>query len=152
MEVFKTKEINAYLDLQPADKKETLMRLMDLFDSHLPLGFAKTYQYKMITYVVPLETYPKGYLNDSKTPLPFISIAAQKNHLAIYHMGLYGQAELYDWFISEYRKHTDLRLDMGKSCIRFKNLKKIPYELIKELATKMSVSDFILIAEKRFKK
>ena len=96
----------------------------------------------MPSYVVPLKTYPKGYHCDTKLPLPFLSIAAQKNFIALYHMGLYANKELYEWFVAEYPKHCKSKLDAGKSCIRFKKTDDIPYELIKELIKKMNVFGF----------
>lgn len=97
----------------------------------------------MPTFVVPLNTYPKGYLNRTDEPLPFISIGVQKNHIALYHMGLYGMEELKEWFEREYAKRVPTKLNMGKSCIRFTNTKTIPYDLIGELSEKVTVKEWI---------
>jgi len=97
----------------------------------------------MIGYVVPHAIYPKGYHCSPHLPLPFVSIAAQKNFIALYHMGIYAQPELLNWFVQEYPKHVSAKLDMGKSCIRFKKIDNIPFQLIAELMKKMSVQDWI---------
>ncbi|MEM6298336.1 MAG: DUF1801 domain-containing protein [Bacteroidota bacterium] len=110
---------------------------------NLPEGFTETISYGMIGYVVPHELYPSGYHCDPKQPLPFMSIASQKSHIALYHMGIYANDELLDWFVEEYPKHMKTKLNMGKSCIRFTNPKKIPYDLLGQLVKKMSVKDWI---------
>jgi hypothetical protein len=103
----------------------------------------------MIGFVVPHATYPNGYHVDSKLPLPYINIASQKNFVALYHMGLYADEKLLDWFVGEYPNHSKRKLDMGKSCIRFKNVDHIPYELITELAKKQSPEQWIKLYESR---
>ena len=108
--------------------------------------------YGMIGYCVPHSIYPKGYHCDPKQPLPFANIASQKNFIAFYHMGLYGSPELLKWFITEYPKHTSAKLDMGKSCVRFKKMDQIPFKLIGELMKKISVKDWIEFFETRFQK
>ena len=97
----------------------------------------------MIGYVVPHSKYPNGYHCDPKLPLPFINIASQKNFVALYHSGVYAKKELFDWFVTEYPKHAKYKLDMGKSCVRFKKMNDIPYDLIAELATKFTVEEWI---------
>jgi Domain of unknown function (DU1801) len=109
---------------------------------NLPDGLSEVIQHGMISYVVPLSTYPAGYLGDPKIPLPFISIASQKNHISIYHMGLYMREDLLNWFRYEYSK-TGSKLDMGKSCVRFRKLDRIPYPLIGELVKRMNTTDWI---------
>ena len=94
-------------------------------------------------YVVPHSLYPAGYHCNPSDPLPFMSIASQKNFVALYHMGIYADPELLAWFEAEYPKHSKTKLKMGKSCIRFKNLKNIPYDLIAELVTKMPPEKWI---------
>jgi uncharacterized protein YdhG (YjbR/CyaY superfamily) len=135
-----------YLDQLPEDRKEAMTKLRKTIRVNLPAGFSEVIQYGMISYVVPLSTYPKGYLGDPKTPLPFISIASQKNYISLYHMGLYSRKDLLDWFTEEYSK-LGSKLDMGKSCIRFKRIDKIPYPLIGDLVTRMTLSEWIRIYE-----
>lgn len=101
----------------------------------------------MIGYVVPHSLYPPGYHVNPTLPLPFINIASQKNYIAMYHMGLYANKQLLDWFVAEYPKHSPRKLDMGKSCIRFKNMETIPYDLIGELCTKMTIENWITMHE-----
>ena len=106
----------------------------------------------MIGYVVPFSLYPKGYHCNTKLPLPFLNLAAQKNFIAVYHMGIYANPELLKWFTDEFPKHSKLKLDMGKGCLRFKNVNQIPYALIGELATKIEVADWISTYESHFVK
>lgn len=107
--------------------------------------------YGMIAYVVPHSIYPKGYHCNTKLPLPFMSFASQKNSVNFYHMGIYAKPELLNWFTSEYTKHCTSKLDMGKSCMRFKKIEQIPFELIGQLVQKMSVEDWIKCYEANFK-
>ncbi|MBE0637097.1 MAG: DUF1801 domain-containing protein [Bacteroidales bacterium] len=140
-----------YIEQLPEDRKAAFTRLRKIILQNLPDGFVETMSYGMIGYVVPHSVYQPGYHCDTKLPLPFMSIASQKNYVAIYHMGMYAEKELLDWFIANYPKHTAARLDLGKSCIRFKKPDQIPYELIGELAGKMSVAKWIEIYEKNIK-
>ena len=105
----------------------------------------------MIGYVVPHSIYPDGYHCDPKLPLPLMNLASQKNFIAVYNMAIYAKKEIYDWFVSEYPKHCKRKLDMGKSCIRFKYLDDIPYELIGELASKITVDEWINYYESAIK-
>jgi hypothetical protein len=125
------------------DHQEAISKLVDIFRKNLPDGFQEGMQYDMISFFVPHDVYPKGYHVDSNQPLPFISIGSQKNHISIYHMGLYMDKDLNDWFVSAYQSLNLNKLDMGKSCIRFKNPNKIPFDLIRELSRKMSVKAYI---------
>lgn len=108
--------------------------------------------YGMIGWVVPFKTYPAGYHCDPKMPLPFISLASQKNYIALYHMGLYSNKKLLEWFTSEWKKREPKKLDMGKSCIRFKKVDEIPFELIGKLATKMTPKQWIETYESTMKR
>lgn len=103
-------------------------------------------------YVVPHEIYPAGYHCDPKLPLPFVAIASQKNFIAFYHMGIYAIPELQKWFTTEFPKHSTAKLDMGKSCIRFKKPEHIPYQLLGELIKKLPVKDWIKVYEENIKK
>jgi hypothetical protein len=120
--------------------------------ANLPSGFAEIMSSGMISYVVPHTVYPNGYHCDPKQPLPFISIASQKNFVAVYHMGLYADPELLAWFTTEHQKQTPQKLDMGKSCIRFKKIDQIPYELIGALAAKSTPQQWIATYERMHKK
>lgn len=136
------KNVDQYLNELPADRIEAMVKLRKICLKELK-GFEETMGYGMISYVVPLKTFPKGYHTTPNTPLPFLSIASQKNFIAFYHMGLYGSKELLDWFVSEYPKHSKTKLDMGKSCVRFKKVNEIPYTLLQELLQKLSLADYV---------
>jgi len=132
-----------YLDELPADRKAAVAALRDTIVKNLPKGFREGMAYGMPAYGVPHDVYPAGYHCDPKLPLPFLSIASQKNFIALYHMGLYADKELLEWFTAEYPKHAKYKLDMGKSCVRFKKTDAIPYDLIAELCTKVSADRWI---------
>ena len=142
----------AYIDQLPADRKEAITVLRRTILENLPSGFTETMSYGMIGYVVPHSIYPGGYHADPSKPLPFINIASQKNFVAIYHMGLYTDKELLKWFTEEYGKYTNTKLDMGKSCIRFKKAEQIPYKLIGELVAKITPREWIKIYETELKR
>jgi uncharacterized protein YdhG (YjbR/CyaY superfamily) len=141
-----------YLSELPEDRKEAMLKLRNAIKENLPQGFEEVISYGMLGYVVPHSIYPSGYHCDPKLPLPFINLASQKNFIALYHMGIYADKNLESWFVSEYPKHVKSKLDMGKSCIRFKKMDDIPFDFIGELAAKVSVEDWILNYEKAFKK
>lgn len=141
-----------YIDQLPHDRQQAISRLRTVIQENLPEGFEERIQYDMISYVVPHTTYPGGYHCDPKQPLPFLSIASQKNFVALYHMGIYSDQKLLDWFVAEYPKHCSTRLDMGKSCIRFKKMDQIPYTLIGQLAKQMTPEEWISLYESRLKR
>jgi len=142
----------AYIEQLTEERKEAFRKLREVILDNLPEGFEETMNYGMIGYVVPHEVYPPGYHVDPKLPLPFISIASQKNYIALYHHGIYSDKKLLDWFTNAYPKHSDTRLDMGKSCIRFRKAGEIPFGLIGKLAGKMSAQSWITAYEKAIKK
>ena len=141
---FKSKTILEYISQLTEDRKEPISKLRNIINQNIDRGFSEEINYGMIGWVVPHSLYPNGYHCDPKLPLPFMSIASQKHFIAIYHMGVYANPKLLEWFISEYPKHSSTKLDMGKSCIRFKKIENIPYNLIGELVTKMSANDWIM--------
>jgi uncharacterized protein YdhG (YjbR/CyaY superfamily) len=140
----------AYVDSLPEERKVVIEKMRQTIKKTLPKGFEEVMCYGMLGYVVPHTLYPKGYHCDPKLPLSFISLASQKNFVALYHMGIYANPKLLDWFVGEFPKHSKSKLDMGKSCIRFKKMNDIPYELISELASKMTVQDWIDCYESAF--
>ncbi len=142
----------AYISALPQERKDAVSKLRKVILTNLPNGFTETMGYGMLGYVVPHSIYPDGYHCDPKTPLPFMSVASQNNFIAVYHMGVYAHKELYDWFVNEYPKYSNRKLDMGKSCIRFKKIDEIPYKLIGELASKMTTEKWIEIYETAIKK
>lgn len=141
-----------YLNQLPPERKEAVEKLRSVILENLPQGFEETMNYGMIGYVVPQSVYPDGYHCDPKLPLPFMNIASQKNFVALYHMGIYANKDLLDWFTEQYPNHCPTKLDMGKSCIRFKKVELIPYDLIGELVQKMTSEDWIDIYENNIKK
>jgi uncharacterized protein YdhG (YjbR/CyaY superfamily) len=144
--------VAAYLEEIPEERKEAFFKLRDTILTNIPKGFSEQLSYGSLGYVVPHSIYPKGYHCDPKLPLPFIALASQKNFIALYHMGVYANPELLNWFVSEYPKHSAQKLDMGKSCIRFKKMDRIPFDLIAALVQKMSVQEWINCYESQFKK
>ena len=144
--------VEAYIHELSEDRKDAIEKLRKVIKKNLPKGFIEEMCYGMIGYCVPHSKYPKGYHCKPEQALPFINIASQKNFIALYHMGLYADPKLYDWFAKEYISRVKGKLDMGKSCIRFKKPELIPFELIGELATKMTTDDWIACYEKSFVK
>ena len=144
--------IKDYLHSIPNDRKKPIIKLINIIQQNIPKGFKKVMNYGMPSFVIPHSIYPNGYHCDTSLPLPFIGVSNQKSSISIYHMGLYSDTELLNWFKSEYPKHSNTKLDIGKSCIRFRNSNKIPYELIGVLSTKMTVKKWINIYEKNIKK
>ena len=141
-----------YLAELPAERRQAVEALRQTVLRHLPPGFEETMAYGMLAYVVPHSLYPAGYHCDPKQPLPFVSIASQKKSINLYHMGIYALPELLQWFQQEYPKHSKAKLDMGKSCIRFKKTEQIPHELLAELMRKVSPEEWIRTYETRFRR
>jgi hypothetical protein len=144
--------VEAYLEVIPEERKEPIRLLRETILKNLPKGFEEAFGYGMIGYVVPHSLYPDGYHCDPRQPLPFMGFASQKNFISFYHMGIYADAELLKWFQEEYAKVSKTKLDMGKSCIRFKKPDQMPLELIGKLVKKMKPSDWIKLYEQAFKK
>lgn len=140
-----------YIAQLPAERQEVISKIRETILKNLPQGFEEQMSYGMLGYVVPHSKYPDGYHCDPKLPLPFINLASQKNFIALYHSGIYADPKLHDWFVAEYPKHCKRKLDMGKSCIRFKSMNDIPYTLIGELSTKMTVDDWVALYESNIK-
>lgn len=141
-----------YIDNVPEERKDAMSRLRAVIKENLPDGFQETMGYGMIGYVVPHSIYPDGYHCDTSLPLPFMNLASQKNYIALYHSGIYADKDLSDWFTEEYKKRVGKKPDMGKSCIRFKKMDDIPYELIGELSGKITPKEWISTYEKNVKK
>ena len=144
--------VEDYISQIPKDRQAGFKQLFDCVNDNLPAGFESNNSYGMVGWAVPLKTYPDGYHCTPGAPLPFISLASQKNFIALYHMGIYARPDLLDWFVSEFPKHSKRKLDMGKSCIRFKKIEDIPFDLLAELAQKMSPEDWINIYETKYKR
>ncbi len=140
------KTATEYLKSLPANRKQIISDLRNVILKNLPKGFEETMQYGMISYVVPHSLYKPGYHVKPSDALPFISLASQKNHIAVYHMAVY-EDPLHDWFIKEWAKVSDKKLDMGKSCIRFRKPEDVPVKLIGALASKLTPKQWISMYE-----
>ena len=140
-----------YINQLPDERQDSFNKLRNTIVKHLPLGFEERMSYGMIGYVVPKSLYPAGYHCDPKLPLPFVNIASQKNFIPLYHMGIYTDPELLQWFQSEYAQQCKYKVDMGKSCVRFKRMNDIPFDLIAGLMGKMTPEDWINRYESAFK-
>lgn len=148
----KAASADEYIRLLPEDRQEVMTRFRSIINENLPPGFEESISYGMITWVVPHSTYPAGYHCDPKQALPFLSLASQKNFIALYHMGIYADEKLLNWFTTRWSEVSSKKLDMGKSCIRFKKPADIPFELMAELVGKMSPQDWIARYESAFKR
>lgn len=148
----KAATVEQYIDALPHNRKDVVMQLRKVIKKNLPTGFKECMNYGMIGYVVPHTLYPAGYHCSPKDPLPFMNIASQKNFVAVYSMGIYANHALLKWFVDTYSKAGVGKLDMGKSCIRFKKMDKVPYELIGKLASKVTVQEWIALYERTIKK
>lgn len=102
-------------------------------------------EYKIPTFAVPLSMYPKGYLGNPEKPLPYISLAANKQYLSLYHYGLYAMPDEAEAFKERYESLTGKRLNMGKSCIRINYGDTFPMELLTYLATLITPEEFKLM-------
>lgn len=135
--------VDGYIDALPEERKGAMKKLRAVIKKNLPKGFREEMSYGMIGFVVPHKLYPPGYHCTPELPLPFMAIASQKNFIAVYHMGIYADPAVYDWFVKAYAEATTAKLDMGKSCIRFKKPDQIPFDLFGELSRKFTVDDWV---------
>jgi hypothetical protein len=136
--------VSEYIADLPADRRRAIGAVRDVILGNLPKGYEESMQFGMIGYSVPLSRYPKTY---NGAPLSYAALASQKNHMAVYLMGCYGDAQLAKWFEAEFRK-SGKKLDMGKSCVRFRKLDDLPLPLIGEAVAKLPVDDFIALYER----
>jgi uncharacterized protein YdhG (YjbR/CyaY superfamily) len=149
---YKANSPDEYIAQLTPERKAVIEKLRGIILQNLPNGFEEQLSYGMLGYVVPHSLYPAGYHVQPELPLPFINLASQKNFIALYHSGIYADPALMNWFKNEYPIHCKRKLDMGKSCVRFKSMDDIPYELIAELCTKMTPTEWISLYEKNIKK
>ncbi len=147
----KANTVEEYLAQLPEERQPIMNKIRDTINQSIPEGFQECLNYGMIGWVIPHDLYPDGYHCDPKLPVPFINLASQKNHIALYHMGIYANQPLMDWFVKEFPNHSDRKLDMGKSCIRFKKPEHVPLDLLGELVSKMTTQDWISIYEENVK-
>ena len=148
----KATTVDEYMEQLPDERKAAMKKLRAIIKKHLPKGFQECMGYGMMGYVVPHSKYPAGYHCNPKDPLPFLALASQKNFIALYHMGIYSDPKLLKWFQEAHAKASTKKLDMGKSCIRYKKPEDIPFELIGELVSKMTPDEWIAMYEKMLKR
>jgi hypothetical protein len=144
-------DVMAYLAELPEDRRTVVNQLREVILDNLSPEFTEIMNYGMIGYVIPHSVYPAGYHCNPKLPLPFMGLASQKNSVNLYHMGIYADDKLLDWFVTEYPKHAKSKLNMGKSCINFKKIDDIPYQLVGQLVQKMDASAWIELYETNLK-
>jgi Domain of unknown function (DU1801) len=143
----KATTVAQYLAQLESGRREAMTCLREVIARKLPTGFEEQMSYGMIGWVVPHRLYPAGYHCDPKLPLPFLALASQKQAISIYHMGLYADADLLDWFMQAHAKASPKKLDIGKSCIRYKKPEDIPFDLIGQLAGQLTVKQWIDLYE-----
>lgn len=136
--------VEAYIAELPEDRRLAIGAVRQVVLDHLPGGFEETMQYGMISYVVPLERYPDTYNGQA---LAVASLANQKGHMAIYLMGVYGDDGAQEW-LRERWATTGKKLDLGKSCLRFKRLDDLALDVLGEAIARTSVADFIAAYER----
>ena len=147
----KATTVEQYLAELPADRQSAMKELRKVIKKNIPTGFREEMSYGMVGYVVPHSKYPAGYHCKPTDPLPFMNFASQKNFIAVYHMGIYANPALLKWFTTAHAKASPKKLDMGKSCIRYKKPEDIPIDLIGELASKITPDEWIEWYENIFK-
>ncbi len=144
--ISKAKSPEDYLNSLPEDRKKALQAVRKVILKSLPKGYEETMQYGMISYVVPLKKYPAGYLGKKDVPLPYASLASQKNHMAVYLLNIYMNNKNQKWFEKAY-KASGKKMDVGKSCVRFKNLEDLPLDVIGKAVALTSVDELIMAYE-----
>ena len=140
--------VNDYIEALPGDRQTAMSVVRNVILENLPAGYEETIQHGMICYVIPLAIYPVTYNN---LPLMFTGLASQKNYMTVYLMNIYGNPADEEWFVDRY-KSTGKKLNMGKSCVRFKTLDDLPIDLIGEAVAKTSASSYIQLYEDSRKK
>jgi hypothetical protein len=147
----KARTVKEYVAELPPDRRDAINAVRKVILQNLPDGFEETMQYGMISYVVPFKLFPAGYHCDPTQPLCYAGLASQKNHMAIYLMTVYGNKETENWFVKAY-KATGKRLDMGKSCVRFKKLDDLPLDVIGQAIARVPVANYIKAYEEMRRK
>ena len=141
------KTVKDYLDSLPEDRRAAISAVREVILANLPKGYEECMSYGMIGYVVPHSIYPAGYHCDPKLPLPYANLASQKNHMALHLMCCYGDQATDQWFRKAWQA-AGKKLDMGKSCVRFKRLEDISLEVIGQLIARVPVKSYIARIEK----
>jgi len=134
--------VEEYLAALPEERRAALSAVREVILANLPEGYEETMQYGMIGYVVPHRLYPAGYHCDPKQPLPFAGLASQKNYMALYLMCVYGDRSTAEWFQNAWAA-SGKKLDMGKSCLRFRRLDDVPLNVIGQAIARIPAQAFI---------
>jgi hypothetical protein len=134
--------VDEYVAALPEDRRSVIDAVRKVILSHLPEGYVESIQSGMIAYVVPHDLYPPGYHCDPHQPVQYAALASQKNYFALYFMTLYGDAETEQWFRKAFQE-AGKKLDMGKSCVRFKKLEDLPLSVIGQLVARVPVQKYI---------
>ena len=135
------KSVSEYINSLPEDRKQAIQKVRKVILDNLPKGIEENMNWGMISYEVPLSIHPDTY---NKKPLMFAALASQKNHMAVYLSGIYSNDKLREQFIADY-KATGKRMDMGKSCVRFRKLDDLPLELVSKAIAALNMEEFIKI-------
>ena len=138
----KATTVRAYLAGLPKDRREALQAVREVILDHLPKGYEEGMQYGMIGYYVPHSVYAAGYHCDPRQPVPFAGLASQKNHMSLYLMCIYGDQEQLEWFRDAWDR-SGQKLDMGKSCIRFRKVEDVPLKVIGQAVKRVPVRKFL---------
>ena len=134
--------VTEYLAALPADRRGALNEVRRGINRALPPGYKEGIQFGMISWFVPLSTYPAGYGGNKKVPLPLISVASQKSYMALHMICFYGQPELREWFTAEYAK-SGKKLDMGQGCLRFKTLPDLALDVVEGTLARLPVKEYV---------
>ena len=135
------KSVSEYINSLPEERKQAIQKVRKVILDNLPNGIEENMNWGMISYEIPLSIHPDTY---NKQPLMFAALASQKNHMAVYLSGIYSYDKLREQFIDDYKK-TGKRMDMGKSCVRFRKVEELPLELVGKAISASSIEDFINI-------
>jgi uncharacterized protein YdhG (YjbR/CyaY superfamily) len=143
----KSKNVEEYMAALPEDRREAMAAIREVILKNLPKGYEEGMQWGMPSYFVPLSAYPAGYNCQPDQPLPFVGLASQKNHMAFYGFCIYMDEELKNRFVEDWKK-TGKKLDMGKSCVRFKKLEDVPLQVIGDAVKRVPMKKYIKQYEK----
>lgn len=144
MATAKAKTIEAYLNELPLNRRLIIEEVRDVILKNLPEGYRESMQYGMIGYGVPLSLFPEGYLGDKKTPLPYAGLASQKRYCSLYLMSLYGHKKAEQW-LREAFQNAGKKLNMGKSCVRFRTLDDLPLDVVGQAIARVPAKKYIAL-------
>ncbi len=137
----KAETVEEYLAELPDDRRDAIAEVREVILEHLPEGYVEAMNWGMIAYEVPLETFPDTY---NGKPLMYAALASQKNHMAVYLTAVYANDEIENWFRERYLA-TGCKLDMGKSCVRFRTIGQLPVDLIGEVIGQTPLEEFVAL-------